>query len=655
MKRVLVVEDDAIISADIQSSLVRLGYDVPSTVDNGDDAVAQVEALHPDLVLMDIKLKGRDDGVHTAARIRRRSDVPVVYLTSHSDEATLARAKETTPHGYLVKPFNERDLRTAIEVAIRKGELEQHIARRERWFSTILESLGDAVIATDRSSAITYMNPVAEKMTGFPTGAATGRPLTDVFRLVDPSGALLESPVARAMRTRVAVKLAPETQLVDRSGAIHLVDDSASPIVDDRGELLGGVVVFRDVTERRDLERRLEMSQRLASLGTMAAGIAHEVNNPLAVVVGNVSFLMAEVRAARDELAADPNARSIAARLDSWLSSLVDASEGSDRVRKVVAAMRRLAGHGSSHSEVLDVSGILESAIKIAQNTIRQKARLVVVYGSTPLVEVDEGQMVQVFLNLLSNASDAIPEGDPRAHEVRVATRTDAAGCAVVEISDTGTGIAPEHLACIFDPFFSGKGVGNGMGLGLSLCHAFVATAGGELTVDSTLGQGSVFRVSLPPAGGERRSSEAPPSHAATTGRARVLVLDDEPAVVAVIARTLRDQDVVKETDPHAALSRIAAGERFDVFLCDLMMPTLSGVDVFESIRSANPELAAKMVFITGGALSPRTTAFLEKIGNRVLAKPFSSEALRDVVTKVAFGRRRPSQGSAPQSAGKPT
>jgi CheY-like chemotaxis protein len=138
-------------------------------------------------------------------------------------------------------------------------------------------------------------------------------------------------------------------------------------------------------------------------------------------------------------------------------------------------------------------------------------------------------------------------------------------------------------------------------------------------------------------------------------GRARVLVLDDEPAVVAVIARMLRGHDVVKETDPHAALSLIAAGEKFDVFLCDLMMPTLSGVDVFESIRSVNPELATKMVFITGGALSPRTTAFLEKIGNRVLAKPFSSDALRDVVTKVAFGRRRPAQGSAPQPAFKPT
>lgn len=289
MTAVLVVEDEALIAGDIQRTLVRLGYQVPTTTGTAEKALREVELHQPGLVLMDIKLRGKMDGIEAAQAIRLRFDVPVVYLTSHSDEATLVRAKATNPHGYLLKPFTDRELRTAIEVALHRHALEVRIATRERWFSTTLRSIGDAVIATDERETVTFLNAVAERLTGWGQ-EALGRPLSEVFVLVDPEGNSVPSPVAAALAGSVSVELPPNTGLVVKTGRQISVDDSASPIIDEKGHVLGGVVVFRDITERRQLEARVARTERLASLGTMAAGVAHEINNPLTYVTANIEL-----------------------------------------------------------------------------------------------------------------------------------------------------------------------------------------------------------------------------------------------------------------------------------------------------------------------------------------------------------------------------
>jgi two-component system cell cycle sensor histidine kinase/response regulator CckA len=290
MSKILVVEDEGIIARDIQRTLIALGYEVPKIADSGEAALAAVEQINPDLVLMDIKLKGNVDGIETTARLRSRWDIPVIYLTAHSDDTTLARAKATGPHGYLLKPFNERDLRTAIEVALHKHEVERKLAEREHWFSTTLDSIGDAIIATNSHGGITYMNPVAETLTGWSRSEAQNQPLGEVFRLVDEHGSAVGGQDSLPLRPQFHVLVPATTRLYGRHGKRLEVDDSSAAIVDERGKNLGGVVVFRDITERRRMERRLMLAERLASIGTMAAGTAHEINNPLAAIVGNVGF-----------------------------------------------------------------------------------------------------------------------------------------------------------------------------------------------------------------------------------------------------------------------------------------------------------------------------------------------------------------------------
>jgi CheY-like chemotaxis protein len=253
-----------------------------------------------------------------------------------------------------------------------------------------------------------------------------------------------------------------------------------------------------------------------------------------------------------------------------------------------------------------------------------------------PLVKAAEFQLGQVFLNLIVNAAHAIPEGAVEQHTITVVSATRPDGAAVVEVTDDGAGIAPEHLLRIFEPFFTTKAVGEGTGLGLSLCHGIVTALGGRIEVESTPGHGSTFRVVLPPAALE--PVEPPAQHrlpfAATpvpTG-AHILVVDDEPLVGATIRRVLGGHEVEVLTSGLEALRRLRGPERFDLVLCDLMMPELSGMDLHATLADEAPELARRMVFITGGAFTERARLFLEQVPNARVPKPFSPQELRDVV-----------------------
>ncbi len=632
MKTVLVVEDEPLIARELERTLIRLGYRVPEIAGSGGEALRAITIARPALVLMDVNLKGELDGIATASAIRRRWDVPIIYLTSHSDDATLARAKDTGPHGYLIKPFNERDLRITIEVALSKHELEAEIARRERWFSTTLASIGDAVIAADDGDCITFMNAVAERLTGWPLVVARGRRLSDVFRLVGPDGAALASPLAQAMSRGFAIELPANTRLLARDDQPCEVDDSSAPIVDDRGQLLGGVVVFRDVTARKRVERRLAQSERLAAIGTMAAGMAHELNNPLAAVVVNLDFAIDGLAQAEQMLGTSADNESIVHKLRGLVAALGDAQLGTRRVTRVVQDLTNFARPGPEDQQTLDVPDVLDAAIAAVDASSSGGIVIERRYGTTPYVEANEARLLQVFGNLLAAAIRSVANVQSRARSVIVGTRTDDEGRAVIEVRDTGRGIAAGDLKRIFDPFFVAPSSAAGGGLGLGLCHGVVSALGGEITVESEVDRGSVFVVKLPGARGRRVVEPAVPEVAAAK-RGRILVIDDDVQLGRVFERVLgRDHDVVVEHDPRSGLARLMAGEWFDLVFCDVMMPGLDGVALFNEVRATLPELAQRIVFVTGGAVGDAAQAFVASTRNVVLAKPFGPAELRAVV-----------------------
>jgi two-component system cell cycle sensor histidine kinase/response regulator CckA len=635
---VLVVEDEALIADDIQRTLVGLGYDVPLTVATGREAIDAATRLQPALVLMDINLYGPMDGIEAATQIRAEYSIPVVYLTSHSDDATLARAMATAPSGYLLKPFEDRELRTAIEVALHKHALESRLAERERWFSTTLQSIGDAVIATDRNETITFMNGVAETLTNWRDGAALGKRLDEVLRLVGPTGAPVESPVRLALQKSFAVALPDDTALLVRGGGQVEVDDSAAPIVDGSGTVLGGVVVFRDVTEKKVLEKRLAQSERLSSLAGMAAGMAHEINNPLATVVANVGYACDGLSALNEQMRALRVAAEQQCVLDGAVgavadlkAALVDAAEGAERVRRIVDDLRKFARVDALPRTMLELSDVIDSAAQSAARALSPGVQLTKQYGTTPYIDANEGQLAQVFSHLLVNAAQALDDVSSVVRSIRIFTYTDAAGRAVAEVRDNGSGIPSHVLPHVFDPFFTTKPIGGGMGLGLSIAHYVVGAVGGELSVDSKPGHGTVVRVALP--GARLKTEEAPtaPGDVASARRGRILVVDDEVAVARSLERILRkDHDVTVVNDGKEALAKIAA-ETYDVIFCDLMMPEISGMDVYASVATANPDQAARMVFMSGGTVTPRSEEFLESTTNVHISKPFLAAAVRTI------------------------
>ncbi len=284
--RILIVEDEGIIAKDIQNTLNRSGYSVIGIASSGEEAIKKAMEIHPDIVLMDIVLEGAMDGVEAAEYIRDYFDIPVVYLTAYSDDTTLQRAKITEPFGYILKPFQEKELYTTIEMAIYKHTIQKKLKESEQWLATTLKSIGDAVIATDTGKLITFMNPVAEALTGWKQEEAIGKPLKDVFKIInEKTGKQADDPVARVLREGVIVGPANHTALIAKDGTKRPVDDSGAPIRDDKGKIIGVVMVFRDITERKiTLEQLRASEERHRSL-------VDNINVGIALISRNMEIL----------------------------------------------------------------------------------------------------------------------------------------------------------------------------------------------------------------------------------------------------------------------------------------------------------------------------------------------------------------------------
>jgi len=394
--------------------------------------------------------------------------------------------------------------------------------------------------------------------------------------------------------------------------------------------------------ERRKIQEQLLISDRMASVGTLAAGIAHEINNPLAVVLGSLQSICRDVQqlsrgleTLQDEAGSASTIR--VARLQSTAASLSDAlrdaDEAGERVRTIVRDLRVFSRSAEEIREPVDVHGVLESSLRMARNEIRHRANVVRLFGDVPRVYANEARLGQVLLNLIVNAAQSIPEGNTNGNTITVATRR-LDDMVAIEVTDTGGGIAPEVLPRIFDVFFTTKAAGVGTGLGLAISQRIVTAMNGRIEADSRVGAGSTIRVVLPRAR-TGRTLGVPilpsPFEAAPPPRS-VLAVEDEPAVGRVLQRLLIPHRVTVVTRAREALARIGAGEHFDVILCDVMMPELTGMDFHALLREARPDLADQVIFLSGGAFTQRARDFFEKIPNPRLDKPIDAAKLRSLV-----------------------
>ena len=646
---VLVVEDEAVVARDLERSLDDMGYDVIAAVSTGDEALRASDRRVPDVVLMDIRISGDKDGIATASLLRDRYHVPVIYMTAYADNEIVARAAKSSPYGYIVKPFTSREVRSAIEIACKRHDSDQRLTRRERWFSTMLRAIGDAVIACDCEQRIEFLNPAAEQLTGYSTKEAAGRPLDEVVKLTRSEGANLRVMVAETLAERRIEQPATwSSKLTSRDGKrVYSVEDSTSAIVHD-GELLGAVLVLRDVTYQREVQERAIVAERLASLGTLAAGIAHEINNPLTFVIGNAYCIdrvldrWAEILDAHGESAELANVREFVS----------DLRTGGERIQRIVADMGAFGTSSLEPPSLVDPRASLEWALRITGSTLRHRAQLSLELNEVPPVRARDSELGQVFLNLLVNAAQAIPEGEASAHTIRVVTGVDEHGRSTVSVHNSGAPIPEAVLARIFEPFFSTKPPGQGTGLGLTICRRIVASLGGELTAENEAGSGVCFTVCFPKAH-SAYDAKSNGNAVESEQQGRILVIDDDPAVLRLLQQLVaRKHEVVAVESAVEGLKVLEADQSFDLVLCDLMMPGMGGEELLRSVDRRWPQLASSVVFMTGGAFTPSAAAFLASIPNARIQKPFQPIALfgvlqRGLTERAARDRRRQLNGGS--------
>jgi PAS domain S-box-containing protein len=501
-------------------------------------------------------------------------------------------------------------------------------ARHEASFRALFKGLPDMVVV-HREGRILYANTAAATGLGWSNPEEMiGMAVLDLVQAEDR-----EELVERVRGVAVNGEPAParEGRLVRRDGTVLTFEISALEVDFDGRPAV--VAVARDVTERRQMQERLLLADRMASVGTLAAGVAHEINNPLSYTIANLGLLAADLP--QIAAALPQRAHAIAAMLD-------DARDGAERVRKIVRGLKAFSRAHEEERVPLDPAHVVDQAIHLAFNEIRHRARLVKDYAAVPPVWADEPRLVQVFINLLVNAAHSLPEERSEGNEIRVAIRKRDAGRVIVEVRDTGSGIPPEIIGRVFDPFFTTKPVGKGTGLGLSICHGIVTRMNGEITVESEVGKGSVFSVVLPVApDGSTRVPVRITSPTAAGRRGRVLVVDDDLRVAESVRRVLRDEhDVTILHDADTALAHLRQGADYDVVLCDLMMPGMTGMELHERLAGTGSRQVERFVFLTGGAFTAPARHFLEKVPNERLEKPFDTAALRELVHRLVSGSR---------------
>jgi PAS domain S-box-containing protein len=505
---------------------------------------------------------------------------------------------------------------TVMDVSARKAS-EEELRRQALMF----ENLNDAVVLIDLAGLVLDWNMSSERLFGYSKSDAQGRNYRELLRIEDAEA----TPAAILAAIKRYGRWNREMAALRKDGTQCFTEATVVPLRDKEGRHLASLAVHRDIGERRAMQAQLVVASRMASVGTLAAGVAHEINNPLAFINANLVWLREQLEAKRAELG-----QANFEELDAVVS---EARTGIERISGIVRDLKAFSRVESEDAATpVDIRKALAFAAKMADKELRQRARVVTELEDVPPVLGSEGRLGQVFLNLLINAAQAIPDGAAASNEIRIrCLRRDR--MVVVEVSDTGRGIPAELEARIFDPFFTTKPVGEGTGLGLSVCHGIVRELGGEISVHSEVGKGSTFSVKLPahlPAG----VSLGIPT-IAETGRpgARLLVVDDEPFICSAIQRLLRREHAVTTvTSAREALALVSAGQRFDVILSDLMMPEMSGEGLLQALREVAPDQARRLVIMTGGAFTPRSEEFLRSLDLPHLTKPLTLESLRAAI-----------------------
>ena len=635
--RILIVEDETIVALDLRMRVEALGYTVAALAHSGARAVQLAEEHRPDLVLMDIHLGEGMDGIEAATLIRDRLHAPVVFITAYADPDTLERARGATPYGYLVKPFEELALRSTLEMALARHQMESDLRAREGRFRALLENGRDVIAILDADGRVTYASPSAGKTLGYAEGENLGRQVRDLVHpedqkaLAEAMARLLEEPEHVAYLT---------LRLRGQDGSWHWLETVAQNALHLPG-VQGLVINARDVTERllaeedrHRLETQMREAQKLESLGMLAGGIAHDFNNLLMGIMGNAGLAMLD---------------------------LDESHPAHKRVKQIEVAALRAAeltnqmlaysGKGRFLVQTMDLARLVEEMASLLHTVISKRATLR--FEGTPgkaLTEADATQIRQVVMNLITNASDALGDkGGTITLRTGVKETSRTTPClagvppeglaAFLEVTDTGGGMEPDTLQRIFDPFFTTKFTGRG--LGLSAVLGIVRGHKGAIQVRSIPGEGTTFRLLFPLSARDQEAPEPTPVQDPGRGHGLILVVDDE-APVRLVARGALEHagfEVLEAADGQEALDLFSReGDRIRALLVDLTMPRMGGDELVAQLRARGGRAAEVPVVLSSGYSAEEVERRAGTQPGGFIHKPYRPKELMALMVKVVGG-----------------
>lgn len=518
--QILIVEDESVITESLQELLKNRGYGIAGVVSSGEEAIRKALKTHPDLVLMDIDLEGDIDGVEAARQIHKSSDIPIVYLTAYADKDLLERAKITGPYGYVLKPFVAKDLQVVIEMALYKHKaerelkelnetLEHRIAERtaelekankelkreimerrqiersltesEEKFRMISASAHDAIVMLNNNREISYWNTAAERIFAYPGDMVIGKRMLELImpeklREVYSNELKCFNAIGQSDFPGTTVELTAAR----RDGTEFPIELSLSSVkVNGKWK---AVVIIRDISERREMEKEIREAHKMASIGRLTSGVFHEILNPLNIISSHVQLLLLDVDNG-SMVEKDLNSiKEEIARIENIAKDLLVFSKEEEFITEEVEA----------NSLLEEVTSLVEPDMKVKNIQFIKRFE-----EQLPKIAVNGDKLRRLFLNLIANAEDAMPEGGT----VTISTQSrgiKGRPTVIIRITDTGCGIEKENIDKIFEPFYSTKKQVVGVGLGLSESYGIVRSHGGAIGVESEVGKGTTFTIDLP-------------------------------------------------------------------------------------------------------------------------------------------------------------
>ena len=629
MTQVLVVEDEKLVAADIQAHLEKLGYSVPGVLATGEDAISKASQSRPDLVLMDIHLQGRIDGIEATRILQSRLNIPVVYVTAFADDRTLQRAKDTVPYGYIIKPFGKKELQTTIELALHKFVRERRVRNNEQWLMSVIANIGAAVMAIDHQGLVCLMNTQAEEATGSSLTDALGSSWTDIISFLDSAPGAANCPMRKAMEENRVSEMTDAAVLFRRTGRKAIIAGAVSPMTEPGGSERAAILAFRDITEWQQLEVRYRRARHLAEMQQLVGGLAHQFANYLTLISGCSESLAHSLE-----------------QSDTRLREVRTMQQATESAGNLTHKLLAFSQGQPTRPKVFDPNGVISDISGMMQLTLGSGATIeLVLEPGIGKVEADPVQLEQILSALLLNARDA-------AHgNVSVTIRTSnldvskelSAGFVDlppgpyvrIDVSDRGAGISYDRQSHVFEPFFSTKDPARGVGL--AAAYGLVKQNRGHIWFESEPQKGTTFSICLPRA--ETALSRGLGVPRSLRGTETILVADDDASAREATRDILQGLGyrVIEAASGSEALKICEQdSQKIHLVLSNVIIPNTTAHELAQRLPVVRP--GVKLLFMSTYSPSSLQRNRVIDPGLPILQKPLTADvlakALREEIEK---------------------